>query len=318
MPILFSLQHGRLIALGFMLSLLAGSCEAQDQAKPEINLWPMGLPQGAVQLDAKRIEKLKKDEAVHPRGHLLYVDRPTLTVYTAPKEKANGCAVVVCPGGGYNVLAWRHEGLELAEWFNSIGVTAFVLKYRVPRRIPDKIHWEPMQDVQRAIRVVRHRADEYSIDPNRIGVLGFSAGGHLTLMSALQSETECYEPKDEADQASAAPNFVCPIYAAYMGPKYNDRSTTELSELMEVTPKAPPMFMAVTLDDAMRGAQAAALLVELKKNKVPGELHVYVNGGHGYGIRPTDKRCTQWHLQLAGWLKTMGFLKPTDSATNQR
>ena len=107
-----------------------------------INLWPKGLPAGSIELAADKIAELKAREKSHPRGHLFYVDSPSLTVYAAPKEKANGCAVVICPGGAYNVLAWRHEGLELAEYFNSIGVTAFVLKYRVPRRIPDKIHWE--------------------------------------------------------------------------------------------------------------------------------------------------------------------------------
>ena len=114
------------------------------------------------------------------------MDDATLTVFPSSKENANGCAVIVCPGGAYNVLAWQHEGVELAKYFNSIGVTAFVLKYRVPRRIPDKIHWEPMQDVQRALRVVRHEAktkNKHAIDSNRIGILGFSAGGHLTAVS---------------------------------------------------------------------------------------------------------------------------------------
>ena len=110
-------------------------------------------------------------------------DTPTLSVYLADPAKATGCAVVICPGGGYNLLAWQHEGVDIAKWFNSIGVSAFILKYRVPRRNPEKIHWEPMQDVQRAMRLVRHDAKKYKIDPDRIGVLGFSAGGHLTVMS---------------------------------------------------------------------------------------------------------------------------------------
>ena len=287
---------------------VANDASCFGQQKKEIQLWPKGLPAGSVQLDSKRVDALKAKEAKDSRGHKFYVDSPTLTVYPAG-ENSNGCGVVVCPGGGYNVLAWQHEGVELAQWFNSIGVTAFILKYRVPRRDPDRIHWEPMQDVQRAVRVVRHRAEEFGVDSKRIGVLGFSAGGHLTLMSALQSDQKCYEPVDEADKKSSLPNFVCPIYAAYMGPKYNDRNTTELSELMRVTPKAPPMFLAVTLDDAMRGAQAAALLVELKKNNVPAELHVYVSGGHGYGIRPSEKPCSKWHLQLEAWLTTMKLLK---------
>ena len=149
-------------------------------SQEEIKLWPTGLPDGSVQLPDDRVRELQSQEKVHPRGHRLYVDQPSLHVYRPPQEKANGCAVIICPGGGYNVLAWQHEGVDVAQWFNSFGVTAFVLKYRVPRRIPDKIHWEPMQDVQRSIRLLRHQCEHYQIDPQRIGVLGFSAGGHLT------------------------------------------------------------------------------------------------------------------------------------------
>ena len=157
--------------------------QQSQQEHEEIQLWPNGLPAGSVELDADTIAKLRKREADDSKGHKFYVDSPTLTAYRAAEESANGCAVVICPGGGYNVLAWEKEGLELAEWFNTIGVSAFVLQYRVPRRIPDNIHWEPMQDVQRSIRVVRHEAQQYEIDPERIGVLGFSAGGHLSIMA---------------------------------------------------------------------------------------------------------------------------------------
>ncbi|MFK7766258.1 MAG: alpha/beta hydrolase [Mariniblastus sp.] len=279
----------------------------QAQEKQEIKIWPNGLPEGSVQLDAKKIEQLKAKEAVHDRGHKLYVDSPTLTIYPAPAKNANGCAVVVCPGGGYNVLAWKHEGLELAEWFNSIGVTAFVLKYRVPRRIPNNIHWEPMQDVQRAIRLVRHDAKKYKIDPSRIGVLGFSAGGHLTVMSGVQYETKCYEPTDEADLKSARPDFICPIYAAYLADGYKDNKA-ELGPLVTVNENTPPTFMAVTWDDTMRGAQAALLFSRLKENNVVAELHAYSVGGHGYGIRESDKPVSGWHHHLEAWMKVSGFL----------
>lgn len=276
--------------------------------KEEVEIWPSGLPEGSVQLNQAKIEALRARQAKHPRGHKLYVDQPTLTVYRAPKDKANGCAVVICPGGGYNVLAWQHEGVEIAEWFNSIGVTAFILKYRVPRRIPDKIHWEPMQDVQRAIRVVRHRAKDFQIDPRRIGVLGFSAGGHLTVMSGTQYETECYQAIDPVDEVSARPDFICPIYAAYLADGYRD-DVAELGSLIRITQDTPPTFLAVTWDDRFRGAQSALLFAELKKNGVAAELHAYAQGGHGYGIRDTGKPVSHWHQQLAAWLKTSGFLK---------
>lgn len=278
--------------------------QEQGEKREFVKLWPSGLPEGATTFSPEQIEALKQKET---KERLTYVQDPTLEIYEPDSEKANGCAVVICPGGGYNILAIQHEGVELAKWFNSIGVKAFVLRYRIPRRT-ERIHWEPMQDVQRAIRLVRHNAKEWNVDSDRIGVLGFSAGGHLTLMSGLQHETACYAAVDDADQVSARPDFICPIYAAYMGNNYDDRKSAELSELMKVTKQTPPTFMAVTLDDAMRGAQAAALLIRLKEHNVPAELHVYTNGGHGYGIRPSDKAVSKWHLQLEAWLKAMKML----------
>lgn len=285
---------------------------ANAQQHPEIKIWPNGLPSGAAEFDAEKAKELIAETKVHPRGHILFVDTPTLTVYRAPEESANGTAVVVCPGGGYNVLAWQHEGVALAEWFNSIGVSAFVLKYRVPRRSADNMHWEPMQDVQRAVRLVRHDAEKYKIDPDRIGVLGFSAGGHLTIMSAVQYDTKCYDPIDEVDAVSARPSFVCPIYAAYLGEGYRD-DAAELSALVSVTEKTPPMFMAVTWGDKMRGAQSALLLSRLREHNVPAELHVYQNGGHGYGINKTEYPVSKWHQHLATWLEFNGHLKSADT-----
>lgn len=281
--------------------------EQENSARAEIQLWPNGLPAGSVVLPAERIAELKAKEAADERGHLYFVDQPTLTAYPAPADQANGCSVVICPGGGYNILAWQHEGIDLAEWFNSIGVTAFVLKYRVPRRTPENFHVEPMQDVQRAIRVVRSQASDYGLDPQRIGVLGFSAGGHLTVMSGLQSETKCYEPVDAADQQSAKPNFICPIYAAYLGENYADNKA-ELGSLVKVDSQAPPTFMAVTWDDNFRAAQSALLFAKLKEHDVVAELHAYSSGGHGYGIKPTGKPVAEWNRQLGAWLQDQGFL----------
>ena len=277
-----------------------------QQPNETIQLWPNGLPDGSVELPADKIAKLKKREANDPRGNKLYVDSPTLTVYQAPEELATGCAVVICPGGAYNVLAWKKEGLEVAEWFNTIGVSAFVLEYRVPRRIPDKIHWEPMQDVQRAIRLVRHQAEQHEIDPERIGVLGFSAGGHLSIMAGTHYDTECYKPQDEVDQQSARPNFLCPIYASYLGDGYTENKA-ELGSLVDVTPETPPAFMAATWDDKFRGAQSALLFARFKEHGVPAEFHGYTKGGHGYGIRESEHAVSKWHLQLEQWLKSSGF-----------
>ena len=288
-------------ALLLTLTVLALSpCSAE-----EIEIWPNSLPEGSVTIGEKQAETLRSKTTSE---RIAFVDRPTLTVFPADKEKANGCAVIICPGGGYNILAWPKEGLEVAQWFNSIGVTAFVLKYRVPRRDPERIHWEPMQDVQRSIRLVRHRAKNWGIDPGRIGTLGFSAGGHLTVMSGVQYETVCYDGIDEADAISCRPDFICPIYCAYLGEGYDDRTNSQLGSLVKVTPNTPPTFLAVTWDDAMRGAQSASLFAKLRENQVEAEIHVYTKGGHGYGMRPSDFRVSHWPNQLEGWLRARGFL----------
>jgi acetyl esterase/lipase len=272
----------------------------------EINLWPDSLPAGSIKIDIQQAEELR---AKTTDERIAFVEQPTLSIFPAPKDKATGCAVIICPGGAYNILAWPKEGVEVAEWFNSIGVTAFVLKYRVPRRDPERIHWEPMQDVQRSIRLVRHHAKKWDIDPARIGTLGFSAGGHLTVMSGVQYDTECYAPVDEADKLSCRPNFICPIYCAYLGENYDDRTNSQLGSLVKVTPDTPPTFLAVTWDDAMRGAQSASLFARLRENNVEAEIHVYTKGGHGYGMRPSDFRVSQWPMQLEGWLGARGFLE---------
>lgn len=295
--------------VGTVFVLLSGSNFLSAQDRPSIEIWPTGLPAGSVVLPPAKVKALKAKEKVHPRGHVLYCDTPTLTVYPADPKIATGCGVVICPGGAYQVLAWQHEGVQLAEWFNSIGVTAFILKYRVPRRIPDKIHWEPMQDVQRAIRVVRRDADKFKIANDRIGVLGFSAGGHLTVMAGVQYDTPCYEQVDEADSLSARPDFICPIYAAYLGDGYSD-AKPELGSLVKVTAQTPPAFMAVTWDDKFRGAQSALLFAKLKEHGVPAEFHGYSKGGHGYGIQDFELPVSKWHHQLASWLKVSGFLDP--------
>ena len=290
------------LIFGSVLTLL-GSAQAQVS---EIAIWPAGIPSDAKSLSPAVIESAKQRSN---QSRIAYVETPSLSVYLAPKERANGCAVIICPGGGYNILAWPKEGLEVAEWFNSIGVSAFVLKYRVPRRDPQRIHWEPMQDVQRAIRLVRSRAEEWTIDPNRIGVLGFSAGGHLSVMAGVRFNEKAYPRVDQIDDISCRPNFICPIYAAYLADGYRD-DVAELGELVTITSDTPPVFMAVTWDDKMRGAQAALMLAELKKKNVPAELHVFTQGGHGYGMRDNGKPVSAWKTDLAAWLTSMQFIPP--------
>lgn len=273
---------------------------------PTIKLWPKGLPDDAVRFSEERIAELKADTG---SPHITFVDEPELTLYRPAEGKANGAAVVVCPGGGYNILAYQHEGVEIAEWLNECGATAVILKYRVPRRDPERPYWEPLQDAQRAIRLVRAHAEEWKIDSDRVGILGFSAGGHLTCMAGTHWRTETYEPVDEADELSCRPDFMLPIYAAYLGEKMDD-GEAKLGELVKVDAETPPTFMAVTADDRARGALAAFLFVELTKAGVPAEVHVFTNGGHGYGLRPSPHPVsTAWPQLAEAWMRDMGFFQ---------
>lgn len=268
----------------------------------ELKVWPKGAPGETGDIGPER--------ELPPRGQkkvirLTDVSEPTITVYQPPKDKANGCCVVICPGGGYGILAWDLEGTEVAEWLNSIGVTGVVLKYRVPRRDKESPHTAPLQDAQRAIRLVRKNAQAWGIDPTRVGVLGFSAGGHLTVMTGTQWDKTTYEKIDETDRLSCRPDFLIPIYAAYLGDKKDD---SQLSSSLRISKETPPTFMAVTLDDKMRGLHAGLLLAELKKVGVAAEAHIFVRGGHGYGLRPSADAVSGWPKLCEQWLRTQGFL----------
>jgi len=272
---------------------------------PEINLWPAG----AVPDEPEGIEKRKKPTTIDKVGkmRIAYVDEPSITVYKAPKDRSNGTSVIIFPGGGYNILAWTHEGTEIAEWLNSLGVSAFVLKYRVPRRDPEKPHTLPLQDAQRAIRIVRSRSKEWGIDPARIGALGFSAGGHLAVMSGTHYGDKTYERVDDVDDLSSRPDFLIPIYPAYLGDRKN---RDQLSGLVDINKNTPPMFIAITHDDSDRAYYSALLYAALKKSGVVGELHIYSKGGHGYGMRKSKDPVHTWPDRCADWLGSMGLLGP--------
>lgn len=292
-----------ILLLTVFLFSLRGSLIANDHHK-EITLWPAG----EVPDEPKDIKERKKPTKTDASGkmRIAYVDNPTLTVYRASEEKANGTGVIICPGGGYNILAWTHEGTEIAEWFNSIGVSAFILKYRVPRRDPETPHSLPLQDAQRAIRIVRSNAKKWNVDPDRIGLLGFSAGGHLTVMSGVHYNKKTYPKVDTADDFSARPDFLMPIYPAYLG---NRENKDKLSELINVNKNTPPTFIAITHDDSDRSYYSALLYAALKKNNVVGELHIYSKGGHGYGMRKSNNPVHTWPDRCRDWLGSMGYLE---------
>lgn len=273
-------------------------------APEEIPLWP----EGGVPDEPAGIEKRKKPITTDDQGktRIAFVDKPSLTLRLAPEDKRNGTGVVICPGGGYNILAWTHEGTEIADWLNSIGVSAFILKYRVPRRDPGAPHAQPLQDAQRAMRLVRAGAKEWGVDPAKVGMLGFSAGGNLTVMAGSHYDEKTYEKIDAADDLSAKPDFLIPIYPAYLGDKKNK---DQLSPLVKVDKNTPPTFIAITHDDADRSYYAALFYAALKKAGVVGELHIYSKGGHGYGMRPAEDPVRTWPARCADWMGAMGWLE---------
>ena len=234
------------------------------------------------------------------------VSKPTLTPYLAPKEKNTGASVVVLPGGGYNILAWDLEGTEVCEWLNSFGVNAFLLKYRVPARPGLKKHVPALQDAQRAFGIVRSRAAELGIDPARVGVRGFSAGGHLSAALSASATERTYPAVDDADKLNCRPDFSILIYPAYLTLKdQGDKINPETA----VSSNSPPAFIAMSQDDPVRVECALLYSLALKQSGVPFELHVYPKGGHGYGLRRTENFVTAWPDRAAEWMKSRGLLK---------
>ncbi len=277
---------------------------------PVVELWPGTAPGDAtVTLPPEQDTTKDSDNLVAGRRliRLGNVSRPTLTVFQAPPEKDTGAAVLVCPGGGYHILALDLEGTEVCEWLNSIGVTGVLLKYRVPKRPDRPNHEAALQDAQRALGLVRSRAAEWGIDPQRIGVLGFSAGGNLAAILSNQYAQRTYPVVDAADEVSCRPDFAVLIYPAYLTDKdQGDRLRPEVP----VTTNTPPTFQSITQDDPVRVETSLFYCLALKQAGVPNELHVYPVGGHGYGLRRTDNPATFWPDRVTDWMRFSGWLKP--------
>jgi acetyl esterase/lipase len=293
----------------FLLGLLVVLPVAVMSAElPTLSLWPGAAP-GETNSIGEEKDMTKPTENLIAGKRLIRlgnVSKPTITVYRAPKEKNSGAAVVVFPGGGYNILALDLEGTEVCEWLNSIGVNAVLLKYRVPKRAGIEKHTAALQDAQRAVGLVRSQAQEFGIDPNRIGVLGFSAGGHLAAALSTSVEQRTYPAVDDSDKVSCRPDFSVLIYPAYLTLKdQGDKINSETA----VSSNTPPTFIAMTQDDPVRVETGLFYSAALKQVNVPFELHIYPKGGHGYGLRRTDNPVTAWPDRVADWMKFRGLLK---------
>jgi acetyl esterase/lipase len=286
--------------------LLALALSVSAATVGQINLWPGDAP-GEKSLAEPEIDKTAaKDGLVagKPVIRLGNVSTPTLLVYKPTAAKDTGAAVVVFPGGGYSILAMDLEGSEVCEWLNSLGVTAVLVKYRVPART--NRYLPPLQDAQRAVSITRNRAKAWGIDPHRVGVMGFSAGGHLAANISNNFETRAYDPIDEADRENIRPDFAMLIYPAYLTEKnQGDKIASEIT----ISAHTPPTFLVQAEDDGVRVENSLFYYLALKNAKVPAEMHLYSVGGHGYGLRPTGKPIASWPSRAAEWLEAQGILK---------
>ncbi len=293
-------------ATSVLLAMTASLSSASPAAEPVvIDLWPKVVPGFQVESGPERDTSGPDGRPVagRPVIRLGDVSTPQIHVYQPPAEKRNGASVVICPGGGFNILAWDLEGTEVAEWLNSLGVTAAVLKYRVPTAKHDPKWLPPVQDAQRAISLVRANADKWQLDPQRVGLLGFSAGGSTAAMTAVSSERR-YAATDAADQSPWRPDFLVLVYPAYL---VDDSG--ELRKDVPVSKETPPTFLAHAYDDPVTPKSSVEFFLALKNAGVPAELHVYDTGGHGYGLRKTEQPVTLWNERCAEWMASRGLLK---------
>jgi acetyl esterase/lipase len=292
---------------------LAGPAFPAD--KPLVlDLWPGKPPDEPGTIGAETVRpspKLDRSqvEVTESTRLVTNVTKPTITVFRPAKEKDSGTAMLICPGGGYWNLYWELEGEEVAAWLNSIGVTGIILKYRVPRR-PDEPKGEParrpLQDAQRAVSLVRSKAKDWGILPDRIGIAGFSAGGHLAVATATNFEKRTYEAIDEIDKIRCRPDFAVALYSGYLKAKDKD----ELAPGLSVPKGTPPMFLAHGAADLISDpANSVVMYQALKRAGVPAELHVYANAAHDFGVRPSDRPCSAWTKTCAEWLGGHGWLK---------
>lgn len=262
-----------------------------------IPLWPGGAPGSEGKTDAEVVQETGKN-GVHDR-HISVIHNPTVTVYVPPRDKANGAAVVICPGGGHRILAIDHEGYEVAQWLNSIGVAGIVLKYRLANT-PDagyKVDVHALADARRAVRLVRSHAEEWGIDPGRVGLMGFSAGGELTAIASTRFEGASSGASDPIDRLSSRPDFQVLIYPGGRPASF------------EFTKEAPPAFLLVAADDIISAQRTVACFTTLRKAGVPAELHVFGRGGHGFGMHKIDAPVVHWTDRLNDWMADRGLLK---------
>ena len=298
---------------------ILGGLNAQSRAwqpssgHTQLTIWPGAAPD-AQPADGPEIAGPVVDEAGNnrlvggaPWVYVARVSQPTMTVYS-PQGRNTGAAVVVFPGGGYNVLAIDLEGTEVCDWLTSKGITCVLLKYRVPcvKVGPYRDCPTALQDAQRTLGLVRFRAAQWQVDPRKIGVLGFSAGGHMVAALSTHFEQRLYPAVDAADKESCRPDFAVALYPGHLAVREKNFA---LNPSINVTARTPPTFLLHAHDDPIDPVQNSLVYYSaLTKAGVPAELHVYMKGGHAFGLRPTDLPITQWPRLVETWLATLGII----------
>jgi len=302
-----------LFALLFLLNVLIVRSQTQT-----LKLWPEGIP--GSKTDPSYVENITTADGRITRCEKVVT--PDLTVFLPAAEKANGAAVLICPGGGYGVLAFDHEGNAIAKWLNDNGIAGIILKYRLPS---DQIMTDksigPLQDAQEAMRVIRRNAAVWKINPGKIGVIGFSAGGHLASTLSTHYAGKVYEVKDNT---SARPDFSLLIYPVvsfdtaitHVGSRNNligtnpdEAKVSHFSNELQITADTPPAFLVHSADDpAVPVMNSIAYFKGLQKNRIPVEMHIFQKGGHGYGLSPNGGTESSWPDLCIKWLKAMGLI----------
>ena len=322
-------SHDRSTPFAILCVIVLATCFGGQtaQAEPKTDLFPSGSkipcqPLGRTAQAEPKTELLWPHGAPGAKGDRPQ-DKPTLTISLPDTDKANGAAVIVCPGGGYGALAVDHEGRQIAEWFNARGVAAFILEYRHHGR--GYQHPAPLDDAQRAIRTVRARAAEWKVNPARIGIMGFSAGGHLASTAGTHFDHGNPSAEDPIAKASCRPDFLILCYAVIafdepythggsqrnlLGKNPPAELVRSLSNEKQVTKETPPTFLFHTDEDAgVPSENSIYFYLALRKAGVPAELHIFRPGQHGLGLAPHTPGTSEWPTCLEGWLKSQGWLR---------
>lgn len=286
----------------FLLFIVFATMSIQSQEKPVL-LFPNGAPGETGKM--KQVDDLSGNKVAGcPVLRIGQVDEPTLTFYPAPADNNKGVTIIVNPGGGYNILAYNLEGTEICKHFNSFGINCVLVKYRVPRREGLEKHAAPLQDLQRAIAYTRAHATEWGIDANKIGVMGFSAGAHLSAVASTNYGERTYPKVDSFDEVSLRPDFTILVYPAYLSGE-----NFSISPELKVDQNTPPTILIQAEDDKSHINSSLFYFYALKEAKVPAALHVYPSGGHGYGLRNTGHTVSEWPFRVLSWLRDINVIE---------